>query len=352
MPHRLAATVAAVITVGAWGLPAARAGASDPPPTVVTCGETLTASVVLANNLHCTGPALILGVLSPAGQPITVDLGGHTVASSSPGTCFGNPPDAGTGTVVVLGPDVTVEHGRISAPVHTSSVCDTGVRAIARHLVIDGGGWVEIHTDNHPTLRDNTFVRGATYSTPENTVDLEDNTFVNGPADESAISGEFLEGTISGNRISGYGAGMRLGDNIASRLVKNNVVVGSGVGILVDGVIGEGDVFTGNWLVRNRGDGLLVETIDALATPPSMIEGNIAVGNGGDGIHINPVAGPPESMSYTVTVARNLAVSNRGYGIEAPASAPPDLTIIDGGGDVAFGNGATPQCLNVACSGP
>ena len=45
-----------------------------------------------------------------------------------------------------------------------------------------------------------------------------------------------------------------------------------------------------------------------------------------------------------VTLTRNTAIFNRGYGIYAPGAT-------DGGGNRAFGNGKQPQCTGVVCAG-
>jgi hypothetical protein len=67
-------TAAAAVVVGALALGAGPALAQAP-LTTVHCGQTLTSSVRLANDLaNCSGPGLVVGA-----DGITVDLNGHTI---------------------------------------------------------------------------------------------------------------------------------------------------------------------------------------------------------------------------------------------------------------------------------
>jgi hypothetical protein len=66
----------------------------------------------------------------------------------------------------------------------------------------------------------------------------------------------------------------------------------------------------------------------------TLLERNIAIGAGDDGIDVDNAA---------TTLTQNVAVHNGDLGVEAV----PGVT--DGGGNQASGNGNTAQCANVAC---
>ena len=92
---------------------------------------------------------------------------------------------------------------------------------------------------------------------------------------------------------------------------------------------------TGNDALRNAGDGIHFGG----EVTSSVAEGNVASGNGDDGIEVAEfvVGETPD------TLARNLATYNGDLGIEAVAGT------LDGGGNRAFGNGNPLQCLNIVC---
>jgi hypothetical protein len=100
-----------------------------------------------------------------------------------------------------------------------------------------------------------------------------------------------------------------------------------------------GNVIRGN-VVRDAGsDGIELQTDTNDETghgtiKDNLIQSNLVIGSGHDGINV----GRPAN-----TVSSNVALRNRVLGIEAVAG------VIDGGGNLAFGNGDPRQCLIVAC---
>jgi large repetitive protein len=100
-----------------------------------------------------------------------------------------------------------------------------------------------------------------------------------------------------------------------------------------------GNVIRGN-IVRNAGsDGIVLQDKTNEVTGHGTVKGNLVTnnlvtGSGHDGINVNRPAN---------TVSGNIAVRNDALGIEAVAG------VIDGGGNVAFGNRDPRQCLRVAC---
>jgi hypothetical protein len=88
------------------------------PPEQVTCGQIITRSTTLANDLTCGGdsPALVIGA-----RGITLDLNGHTVfASADVIRNYGYP-------------NVAIQNGTLA----TNSVSDVALRGARRNRVRD-----------------------------------------------------------------------------------------------------------------------------------------------------------------------------------------------------------------------
>ena len=100
-----------------------------------------------------------------------------------------------------------------------------------------------------------------------------------------------------------------------------------------------GNVIRGN-IVRDAGsDGIVLQDKTSDITghgtvKDNLVANNLVTGSGLDGINVNRPAN---------TVSGNVALRNRVFGIEAVDG------VIDGGGNLAFGNGNPAQCINVAC---
>ena len=99
-----------------------RAGGGRKPPLVsVTCGQTLTHSIRLANDLtNCAGDGLIVGA-----DGVTVDLNGHAID--------------GDGTPGATGPDVGIlDTGRNGVTIKGGTVreFDRGVVSTARAAIV------------------------------------------------------------------------------------------------------------------------------------------------------------------------------------------------------------------------
>jgi parallel beta-helix repeat protein len=117
-------------------------------------------------------------------------------------------------------------------------------------------------------------------------------------------------------------------------VVRNNVIAdNSGLGLWV---LDSNTVrVTGNDVLRNGADGIHFGG----EVQNSVAEGNVASGNGDDGIEVAEfVVGEIPN-----TLARNLATYNGDLGVEAVAGT------LDGGGNRAFGNGNPLQCIGIAC---
>jgi hypothetical protein len=91
-----------------------------------------------------------------------------------------------------------------------------------------------------------------------------------------------------------------------------------------------GNVLRLNEIVDAGTDGVLIES----TATDTLLERNFAEGAGDDGFDVE---------SDATTLTKNTANHNDDLGIEAVAG------VIDGGGNVAGGNGNPLQCTNVFC---
>jgi parallel beta-helix repeat protein len=123
---------------------------------------------------------------------------------------------------------------------------------------------------------------------------------------------------IADNRIGGWRAGnLRLASGADNKLLDNEVF---------DGVFPLNEPNA----VDSNADGIFVGAF----TAGTIVRGNHAHGNDGDGIEVQGTA---------TRITDNTADDNGDFGIDAVAG------VIDGGGNVASGNGNPVQCRNVFC---
>ena len=245
------ATLPAVLAVPMWATAASGA--------VLTCGQTITQSTVLDNDLSgCTNNGIVVGA-----DNITLDLNGHTVAGTSA--------SGDKGGVVLMGrTGVTVQNGTVRN-------FDVGV-------VIEGGSANTVRginaIDNISFEGQGTSNRGgdgiAILSSRDNRI-LLNNTVNNGPysgigiysnidsAHPRATSGVSSGNVVDGNVVEG---------NIQAR-TPNNVVNNDNIGIRLE----PGN--TGNFILNNRvrGNGLDGITLFQGNTF-TVVRGNISTENG------------------------------------------------------------------------
>jgi len=153
--------------------------------------------------------------------------------------------------------------------------------------------------------------------------------------DGNIVVGNWLTGPLECPEECGFGIAVQGG---TGNVVEGNVVLRfhqAGIAAAAFEQFG-GPPTVGTTIRRNvvRGpavDGLLVEA----TASDTVLEHNIAVGAGDDGIDVDSAA---------TTVTGNLAVHNGDLGIEAVPG------VIDGGGNRARANGNPAQCTNVSCS--
>lgn len=275
-------------------VPMAPAAAAD-----VQCGDTITVSTKLTHDLTCSGPgdALVIGA-----DGVVLDLGGHTI--TGPGT---REPGAGvraarkTGVVVTRGTITGFADGVVYDESTNGAVTKLTVRNSGLSINLAGGG-------GHL---------------------VEKNTVIDGYQDAIRV------GNSAGNRIVKNTLvnniwGVTVAFNAADNYVAKNVATDShvnGIAVFAGAVR---TTLEKNEVTASRGNGIQVND-DASDT---MLVKNYSAGNGDDGIHVEGSA---------ATLTKNTAVDNADLGISAPDA-------IDGGGNLASGNGNPAQCTGVSCS--
>jgi parallel beta-helix repeat protein len=361
----------------------------------VGCGDKITADTRLDSDLvDCPNNGIVIGA-----DGVTLNLNGHTID--------------GDGNLLATCPrDKICDDGVVSVGHDGVTVAGGSVREFAVGVLVGGARrtrlmglsssrnrfpGVVIFNSRRTVVRDSTVARNGLHTdeagivlfhSPDGRIlhnsfrhngdigmfvdgsnrnRIEGNLFSRNP--EAAILMEGGSGNeMRGNRLSRNGEGITVGGNrnvIARNRVSDTRAPrggdGAGLGIFVaagrDNVIarnvvggsskagilvglfpsetggrpsGVDTVIRGNRLRRGNLDGVLVRKT-ALGT---VLRRNRAHGSKDDGFDVE---------SRTATLAGNSAVGNADLGIEAVRG------VIDGGGNIARGNGDPRQCVNVAC---
>jgi parallel beta-helix repeat protein len=285
----LVGLAASIVTVAVVLRHAAEADAA----TRVTCGQIVTRSIVVANNLvNCPEDGLRIGA-----PGITVDLNGHTLDGTDNG---------GTVTSGVVVNDhrrVVIKHGTVTdfgSGVFLVHDADLSVVKRIRSFGNTGSG-IEISADRTTVTHNTVFSNSRT-----------DGNTVEG----IRIAHESNRNAVTDNAVrSNTGFGILLsqssvGSSLDRNLIARNEVIGNGRG----GIVLSGTV---------RG---------------TKVRGNVANANVGDGIDT--------TFDPRATLAGNTANLNVALGIDAHPG------VINGGGNRARGNGNPLQCRNIACHVP
>ncbi|WP_258724838.1 hypothetical protein [Cellulomonas sp. NS3] len=347
--------LALTLTLGPTPTPTPTDGPTPQPPV---CGATLTTDTTLTADLVCAeGDGLRLE------GPITLDLGGHTLRG--PGTGRGVLTDNRTNGVVTNGTITGWASGVAQAnddfpdgqpvPTTISGVLfrgnGSGVTGffaafdVTRSRFVDNGTGIDIALFSDATVDRSTFRRNDVALTvgSDNIARVAASSFVdNGVAlltidgSVEATSSRFVDNTTT---ASHYRGGMVLADNL---------VRGSEVG--VEGgsfghVLLTSNTFRDNTLAVDGDDPMTLrrnrfvenETAVLAVDPLEMgvtvdLDGDTFLRNG-DAVY---ATGPSRIANVT-------AVRSSGWGIYAPNG-------VDGGGNVARGNGNEPQCVGVVCA--
>jgi nitrous oxidase accessory protein NosD len=379
--------LAALVATLATAMVAAPATAA--PPATVTCGQTVTASVRLANDLiDCPGSGIVIGA-----DNIDVDLNGHAIDGDGVLGCaefyacdYGIDNTAGHR-------GVTIEDGSIrefATAIFVLGASDNRIRDLSSSDNLLGGmlliGSARSHIQRTSISHNGLTTDQAGLIVFDSTdVQIEGNSVLaNGDIGMFLIgldSSQIERNSLRGNPEAGV-----VLDGSANDLSRNHVTDGEGIivtgddnhvtanniadtthcddggcghGISLEGGTGNAierntmqrtaeagirlaafepdtppavdNVVRSNTITDSATDGILVE---ATATG-TLVEHNVTSANADDGIEIdNP----------TTTLTRNTADDNGDLGIEAIAG------VFDGGHNRAASNNNPAQCSNVACS--
>ena len=379
--------IAPAICLLAFPLASAASGGALAQTAPLSCGDTITVDATLDRDLRdCPNNGIVIGA-----DDITLDLNGHTIsgdgkpfkACSEREICdVGVLNDGHDGVRVRKGAVGQFDSGVLVGRARENRVLDisssqntsfgfvvfrsaqilvrgsSGSRNIAPEG--DGMGLFESHdvriVDNefrrnpgpgiHVQASTDILIKGnlISHSSPgillggEERADRADRNQVRGNHFVGNAAGVLLgrgnRNVIAHNRFLRDGDGIAI-ENARGNLVARNVILDarkSGIYLgLNDPPIGGGDNVVRRNVVRRSGeDGFNVRSKDH----HSLLIGNLAMRSGDDGFDVE---------SNSAKLVRNRAVGNDALGIEAV------FGVIDGGGNLARGNGDPLQCVNVRC---
>ncbi|MDQ3548678.1 MAG: hypothetical protein M3439_07635, partial [Chloroflexota bacterium] len=151
------ATVTSTSTATVTSAPTPSPTPDAPPEATLTCGQEITESVTLANDMQCDPIALIV-----AGDDVVLDLGGHTISGPGPYQRAWPLPNFNVAGVIVHGDNVTVRNGTIDTTglgllaEGASGGTFTGLQTVGNYYGIylyEGGG----HTVEGNAVRENVY---------------------------------------------------------------------------------------------------------------------------------------------------------------------------------------------------
>ncbi len=287
------------------GVAAAPAHAGKSRLTTVSCGQVITSSVRLGNDLKdCPGDGLIVGA-----SDITIDLNGHTVDGNKP-------VDYGGGYGII-----------VRAPHHGVTIKNGTVQEFSF------GIWLDLSNGNRlRRMNVNGNLIGVEVSTGSSNL-IHRSVF-----DHNRDTGVRLftadRNRVQRNKFLGGRWGVLLQVGADNNRVHKNTIVGDETS--TDRGIQVGLNSNRNRVSNNRISGFDQFGINVDDAFRNVIRWNRSNENPGDGIRIGPGA-------ERTTVARNVANDNGGWGIAAYSP------VRDPGGNFAEGNGQPDQCLGLDC---
>jgi large repetitive protein len=362
----------------------------------VSCGDTITTDTKLDSDLvNCPNNGIVIGAdnitldlnghtvdgdntlvnVCPEGE--TCDVGIDNSAGHSGVTVEGGSVrEFALGVLVLAASDNRLGHLSVSRSFFPGIVIGESARSrveqssITRNgLTTDQAGMVLFASHNNRIEQNRLSSNGdigllAVDSADDNRID--NNTFSDNPEAGMIIEGDGNQ--VSRNRVLRNGDGIIISGN-DNAITRNHVAdavgcpedggIGCGFGISLEG--GSHNLVAGNNVARARRadirldafagatsgnvlranvvraagvDGIAIDIEHVGPVTNTLLERNIAIGAGDDGIDV-------ESAATTLT--RNVAVHNGDLGIEAVPG------VIDGGGNHAAGNGNPAQSTNVDC---
>lgn len=321
---RLGLFVGLAVAGAAGDASRALAGKKKVPSRTVECGETLSESVRVANNLrNCPGGGLIVGA-----PGITIDLGGHRIDGTAGAGSAGIDNAAGhAGVVIRNGIVQQFEYGVLLENASGNTVTQLHVLGAVHGIRLvsssDNAVSAVVATGNDLGI--------ALFASSDR------NTLARNDASGNSTDGFYQEASIENvflrNRASANGAyGFEL-FGLEGGILKRNVASGNGIdGIILDGMS------SGNLVKGNRASGNDLNGIEVVDGPGNVLVGNTVQENGEHGIL---------SETGTVTLTRNRASGNGFLGggpgddVGLGISAPPGAT---SRGNRASGNDDPNEC--------
>lgn len=360
-----AARAAIVLTIAAGGLSGGVAFAGPgPSPVVVTCGEVITTSITVANDLTCPGNALSVGA-----DGVTLDLGGHTIRGGGSGVGVqitdANPQISGVsitnGTIAHFGSAIQLsnadgatfsgllltDNSAVAAP-----VIDTGRFPISTGLLISNtrilhttgdvifaqlnvgpvtiahsqisGGTVFFSQSAGPTFTADSFTNTAVTFNIEGDTTITGSKFVNSPVVNNGFG--FGSDVFQNNTFSGAGTALTLAD-VANQQVTGNTFANNDIGVSLSD--SPGDTVSGNIFSHNRTAGAYFVDSGPMPSGTLTVSANKASANGlSPNGTTDPGGLPVEGGIYLYTlhgaasITNNHTGHNGGYGIYALPPAP------------------------------
>jgi parallel beta-helix repeat protein len=393
----------------AWCCAAAAAlsvGAAVPAyGAAVRCGDTIKRATALRADLTgCAGDGLVVGA-----DGITLDLRGHTISGGAQGAGVRIAGRRGVtltrGTITGFENAVLLDDADANV-IRALAVRGTAARGVQLQNGSDGNrledadasrtgrtGFALLDSSANTLVRlsasDNPLNGVAVFGGAANVVERgtfarnktgigvdgsDRNRVAGNDVTDSAEAGVIVTGNgnvATGNRVVRAGDGMlAIGDGnvIAANVVLDTIGCGTGecgIGISVES--GTGNLVTANAVTRTTRMGIRIDEYEEFGlTPPSatVIRANVVRDAGTDGIAVGTDSARPlgaiagtridanlvthaagdgiHVLVADTALARNLALRNGALGIEAVGA-------LDGGGNLARGNGNPRQCLGVAC---
>lgn len=317
MRERIPALVAVLVVI-AVAAPAAAAKA--PPRTTVTCGQVVTKSIRVANDLSGCGRVGL-----EVGAPhITIDLDGHTIA--------GTGPDAlGSGVASREFDGVIVRNGTVRNFFAGVSIDQAAGNVIDRMASRGNTHGYLVSESSHAAITDSFAADGFSgavlgFLTTNSRVSRFRAVDV---VDGVAVSILAVGNLVERSEAIGTEIGFHVHESDRNTVIRNRAT-GNRFGVLVDGSSDE------NRILGNDVRGATDTGIRAAEASRNVIEENFVTRSAGDGIFV----GHPGSGNV---LARNRAFENGLLGINAESAA------VDGGGNRAHGNGDPRQCVGVVC---
>jgi hypothetical protein len=355
----------ALVAAGSITVAAPAAAAAAPP---VLCGAVLTANATLTHDLHCAS-----GIGVTLDGDVVLDLAGHLL--SGPGAASDlnsigvaltetGTPRVQNGTISgwATGTGPSPENGGfglVNATFRSLTYSDngTGVLGSASTFDVTGARFLRNSFAGISGLTTRATVRNSSFASNGRAISLSDGGSLtlggsvvehNGVGvscnevtctitqswlryNTTAIAAFLATGKIALNDIRKNGIGFRTDfdpDPGFAHELALNLFTGNGSAVVVNDV---GTVYVHDNLFVANGVGVTVPSPEFTFT--AVLVRNAFTRNG-DGVFIS---------SAGATLKQNVATYNRGWGIRAVAA-------VDLGGNIASGNGRSPQCVGVTCA--